>query len=106
MKILLTGASGDIGRRLLPVLIDAGHEVVCVVRDKTRVALARFKPGQVSVIEADLLKEKTLSALPKNIDAAYYLVHSMSMSSGDFSKAEKKSAQNFVKYIDQTQASQ
>jgi uncharacterized protein YbjT (DUF2867 family) len=106
MKILLTGASGYIGRRLLPVLIDAGHEVVCVVRDQNRFDLARFKPGQVSVVEADLLKEKTLSALPKNIDAAYYLVHSMGMSDGDFSKAEKKSAQNFVEYINKTDATQ
>jgi uncharacterized protein YbjT (DUF2867 family) len=106
MKILLTGASGYIGRRLLPVLIDAGHDVVCVVRDKDRFDAARFMPGHVSVVEADLLKTSTLANLPKDIDAAYYLVHSMSMSSGDFSEAEKKSAENFVKYIDGTTASQ
>ena len=36
MKILLTGATGYIGKRLLPVLIEQGHEVVCCVRDKNR----------------------------------------------------------------------
>ena len=36
MKILLTGATGYIGKRLLPVLIENGHEVVCCVRDKKR----------------------------------------------------------------------
>ena len=36
MKILLTGATGYIGKRLIPVLVEAGHHVVCAVRDKKR----------------------------------------------------------------------
>lgn len=39
MKILLTGANGYVGRRLLPELLNQGHEIVCAVRDKMRLGL-------------------------------------------------------------------
>ncbi|MGN6397964.1 MAG: SDR family oxidoreductase [Mucilaginibacter sp.] len=106
MKILLTGATGYIGRRLLPVLLEKGHEVVCMVRDQARLDVTKYSSGQVRVVEADLLKPETLKPLPKDIDAAYYLVHSMNMSGGDFSKEEKRSARSFVEYMDTTQATQ
>jgi uncharacterized protein YbjT (DUF2867 family) len=106
MKILLTGATGYIGRRLMPVLLEKGNHVVCVVRDKSWLNIKKYKPEQVTVIEADLLKKDSLEHLPKDIDAAYYLVHSMDMSSGDFSEHELKSAQNFVDHINSTSAQQ
>ena len=106
MKILLTGATGYIGRRLLPVLLDEGHEVICLVRDKDRLDIKQYKAEQVSVIEADLMKPSTLKNLPRDIDAAYYLVHSMSMSGGDFSKEELHSAEHFVEFMDTTNAGQ
>ncbi|QXV65035.1 SDR family oxidoreductase [Mucilaginibacter sp. 21P] len=106
MKILLTGATGYIGRRLLPALIDEGHHVICVVRDKYRFDTKRYKPGSVTVFEGDLMKPKSFDDCPKDIDAAYYLVHSMNMSGGDFSKEERKSAQNFVALLDKTKAKQ
>ena len=70
MKILLTGATGYIGRRLLPALLDKGHDVVCMVRDKDRLDIKKYKPNQVTVVEADLSKPSTLKHLPKDIDAA------------------------------------
>jgi uncharacterized protein YbjT (DUF2867 family) len=106
MKILLTGATGYIGRRLLPVLLDKGYDVICMVRDKDRLDIKKYKPERVTVIEADLLKPATLKRLPKDIHAAYYLVHSMNMSGGDFTKEEKRSAQHFVEFIDSTKAEQ
>ena len=106
MKILLTGATGYIGKRLLPALLDKGFEVVCMVRDKGRLDIRKYKPEQVIVAEADLMKPSTLKNLPKDIDAAYYLVHSMNMSRGDFSKEEKLSAEHFVEYINSTKAEQ
>src|ERR1700761_1928691 len=105
MKIL-TGSTGYIGKRLLPALLDKGHEVVCMVRDKGRLDIKKYKPEQVIVVEADLMNPSTLKHLPKDIDAAYYLVHSMSMSSGDFSKEEKRSAEHFIEYMDSTKAEQ
>jgi len=94
MKVLLTGATGYIGKRLLPSLVDAGHEVICCVRD-----IKRFNPPDsikqnISVIEVDLLDKKSLKNIPNNIDGAYYLVHSMS-SSSEYKFLEKSSAINF-----------
>lgn len=104
MKILLTGATGYIGKRLLPVLLQHGHEVVCAVRDSGRVDLKKFKPEKVKLIECDLLDPESLKKLPLDIGAAYYLVHSMT--GKDFEEQEKDSAKHFVKYLDTTQARQ
>lgn len=105
MKVLLTGANGYIGMRLLPVLIEAGHQVVCCVRDKGRLSLKKGFEKHVEFFEVDFLKEVDLETAPKDIDAAYYLIHSMS-TSGDFEDKEKRSAQNFVNYLNSTSASQ
>lgn len=94
MKILLTGSTGYIGKRLLPVLVKAGHEVICCARDPQRFNPPDSIKQKVSVIEVDLLDEKSLKNIPEDIDGAYYLVHSMS-SSNDFKSLEKTSAINF-----------
>jgi uncharacterized protein YbjT (DUF2867 family) len=98
MKILLTGATGYIGKRILPVLIQKGHQVICCVRDRKR-----FNPPisilkHIEIIEVDLLKPETLKNIPKDIDGAYYLVHSMS-STTNYEALEKKSAENFRNHI-------
>lgn len=105
MKILLTGATGYIAQRLLPILVDSGHEIVCSVRDKNRFSLPASAPN-VSIAEVDFLQDETLSNIPADIDVAYYLIHSMSSTSGDFSEMETKSAENFVKAIEKTNAKQ
>lgn len=104
-KILLTGATGYIGKRLLPLLVESGYEVVCGVRDKSRFTVTPSLKNMVSVVEIDLLKEESLNNIPDNIDAAYYLVHSMS-SSADYKELEHKSAVNFRKRISATNATQ
>jgi uncharacterized protein YbjT (DUF2867 family) len=106
MKILLTGATGYIGKRLLTTLLKNGHEVVCCVRDKHRFDHMKFRTNQLSVIEVNFLREETLERIPNDIDAAYYLIHSMSTTTGDFQTMEEKSAVNFRDRISQTQASQ
>jgi uncharacterized protein YbjT (DUF2867 family) len=95
MRILLTGTTGYIGQRLLPVLLNQGHEVICCVRDKKRFNVDKYKSSHISVIEVDFLKEETLSEIPDDIDVAYYLIHSMSSSIGEFEELEEKSATNF-----------
>ena len=102
MRILLTGATGYIAKRLLPVLIDEGHQVVCCVRDKRRFDHTRYPSGQVEVVELDLLKPDTLDAIPEDIDVAYYLVHSMSTSEQDFEELEREAAENFSARMEQT----
>jgi uncharacterized protein YbjT (DUF2867 family) len=109
MKILLTGSTGYIGRRLLPVLVEGGHHVVCLVRDQRRFDWDDFSEDflkQVSVIEVDLSDPSTFTFVPTDIDAAYYLVHSMSSSNSDFTEMEAISAQNFVAFINTTTAKQ
>lgn len=101
MKILLTGATGYIGKRLLPVLVEEGHEVICCVRD-----VKRFEPpislvSKIEVIEVDLLDANSLNRIPKDIDGAFYLVHSMSNSS-DYQELEAKSAINFRNAVSKT----
>lgn len=101
MKILLTGASGYIGKRLLPVLIENGHEVVCCVRDVNRFKTPESIRSGIKIIQIDLLDINSLTNIPKDIDGAFYLVHSMS-SSSDYQIQEQKSAENFRNAINQT----
>jgi uncharacterized protein YbjT (DUF2867 family) len=106
MRILLTGATGYIAQRLLPVLLASGHEVICCVRDSRRFNSERYKSQMLSVIEVDFLKHETLLRIPVDIDAAYYLIHSMSTSTGDFEKMEEISAFNFKDRLQQTKVRQ
>jgi uncharacterized protein YbjT (DUF2867 family) len=102
VKILLTGATGYIGKRLLPVLIENGHEVVCCVRDKNRFPFNHLLSDRLTLAEIDLLKKETLAAIPKDIQGAYYLVHSMSSNSNDFDELETISAENFMSCMNDT----
>lgn len=106
MKILLTGVTGYIAQRLLPVLLSNGHEVVCCVRDKNRFNSKNYASQNLFVIEADFLNEASLLQIPDDIDAAYYLIHSMSTQSGDFESMEEICATNFKKRIENTNAKQ
>jgi len=102
MKILLTGSTGYIGKRLLSELLEQGHEVYCLVRDRNRLHQELYAPH---IIEADLLNPIPTGLIPQDIDAAYYLVHSMSKK-GNFTENEKRSAMNFVAAMNYTSARQ
>jgi len=107
MKILLTGATGYIGKRLLPVLLQQGHEVICCVRDRNRFPTEGiYQNEKISLFEVDFLQEIPSAEPIQDIDAAYYLIHSMSSTVGDFEKMEMVSAANFMKLIGQTKARQ
>ncbi len=107
MKILLTGATGYIGKRLLPVLLKLGHEVVCCVRDKNRFpAEGIYKHPKISILEVDFLKDIVLSESINDIDVAYYLIHSMSSNSTDFDRLEELSVNNFIKLVSPTRVQQ
>ncbi len=106
MKILLTGATGYIAQRLLPILVEKNYTVVCCVRDLKRFHIEEAWTEQVKKVEVDFLKPETLVNIPSDIDAAYYLIHSMTTSSGNFSEMEQESAHNFVRRIEETNAKQ
>ena len=105
MKILLTGANGYIGTRLLPRLVEEGHEIYALVRSRLRIEIPEKYQSQLHIIEADLLNPSSLSKIPDAIDAAYYLVHSMSYSQ-QFAELEAASAKNFAEQMENTQAKQ
>lgn len=106
MKILLTGATGYIGKRLLPILVAQGHDVFCCVRDKNRFYVPKEIQDKITVIEVDFLEEETLTTIPKDIQAAYYLIHSMSGSATNYDELESISALNFVQRINETDVKQ
>ena len=94
MKVLVTGATGYIGGRLVPKLLERGHEVRVLVRDRERI---RGHPWstRVEVIEADLARPDSLRGVCDSQDAAFYLVHSMYAGS-DFSARDRAAARSFV----------
>ncbi|MGI9527396.1 MAG: DUF2867 domain-containing protein, partial [Weeksellaceae bacterium] len=101
-KILLTGATGYIGKRMISVIAQAGYQVVCCTRERSRFKIPVGIPeDQIEVIEVDFLDEDSLKNIPKDIDGAYYLMHSMSASS-DYEEMEKRAAQNFVNAVNDT----
>ncbi|QIM16551.1 SDR family oxidoreductase [Leucobacter insecticola] len=96
-RVLVTGASGYIGGRLVPLLLEAGYRVRVLVRDSSRL---RDVPwiNQVEVCEGDLRDTARLLPACAGVDAAYYLVHSMGpgASRKTFSGIEEECARNFV----------
>ncbi len=106
MKILLTGANGYIGMRLLPQLVAAGHDVYCAVRDPKRLSITSALSEKITILSLDFLAPEAGDNLPKDIDVAYYLIHSMSSDDGDFSMMEAKCAHNFCRLIEKTTVQQ
>jgi len=106
MKILVTGATGYIGKRLIPLLLQDGHHVVCTVRDKFRIDNTYLQDDLIDFIEVDFLKPNTLAEIPRDIDVAFYLIHSMSNASDNFQNLEKVCAVNFKKKLEQTTVQQ
>jgi uncharacterized protein YbjT (DUF2867 family) len=74
--ILVTGATGYVGGRLVPRLLEAGHQVRVLVRDAARLH-GRSWHSQVEVVEGDVLLPETLPSALSGVSTAYYLVHSM-----------------------------
>jgi uncharacterized protein YbjT (DUF2867 family) len=106
MKVLLTGANGYVARRLLPELLAAGHEIICAVRDKSRIGLDDETLTKITIWEVDFTKEVTETSILDDVDVAYYLIHSMSSSIHDFEEKEKKCAITFNKYLKKSNINQ
>jgi uncharacterized protein YbjT (DUF2867 family) len=108
MHILLTGANGYIGMRLLPVLVEAGHDVTCVVRDRNRFQPAPDLLSKVSIIEFDFLHPENAvqNFNHKTFDVAYYLIHSLGDTTTTLREYEIRAAGCFVLVATLTQVKQ
>ncbi|QDU32378.1 NmrA-like family protein [Poriferisphaera corsica] len=94
MKILVTGATGYIGGRLVPKLLAAGHQVRILVRDASRIS-ERDWTDQVEIAEGNLFDRESMTQALTGIEAAYYLVHSMWEGKG-FETKDREAANLFV----------
>ena len=96
MNILITGASGYIGSRLTKKLANnENHIIRCLARQPENIQ-NRFENLNIEIIQGDLLDKKSIINICKDIDIAYYLVHSLSEKT-NFHKYEIECAQNFIK---------
>lgn len=93
MRILVTGATGYIGGRLVPHLLAAGHQVRCLARDPARLAFHPWR-ADVEVARGDMLDPASPIPALEGCDAAYYLVHSMG-GAGDFDVRDRLAAESF-----------
>jgi uncharacterized protein YbjT (DUF2867 family) len=93
VKILLTGATGYVGGRLLSKLESSPHSVRCMSRNPD--SLSDVVGESTEIVYGDAFKPETLDAALEDIHTAYYLVHSMG-SDADFEKADRKAAQYFA----------
>jgi uncharacterized protein YbjT (DUF2867 family) len=91
-RVLLTGVTGYVGGRLLPVLEQRGCRVRCLVRRPSALT-TRVGPA-TEIVAGDVLDRASLDAALRGIDVAYYLVHSMG-ATGSFEDADREAARNF-----------
>lgn len=94
MKVLVTGATGYIGGRLVPRLLDAGHEVRCMTRAPDQLTLDPWR-DRVEVVSGDALDPKSLDRALSGCDMAYFLIHAMSVAPKRFAELESRAAANF-----------
>ena len=88
MKVLVAGASGFVGKRLCPALVEAGHDVLAMTRHPDSYQ------GSGSVVYGDVLDSTTLQDALTGCQAAYYLVHSLD--SADFERKDAEAARTFA----------
>ncbi len=94
MRCLVTGSTGYVGSRLVPLLLQRGYEVRALARKPDKLVAVPWR-DRAEVVRGDLADPGSLERAFAGVDVAYYLVHSMG-TSNDFSAEERRSAQNVV----------
>jgi uncharacterized protein YbjT (DUF2867 family) len=95
--VVVTGATGYIGGRLIPQLLAKGYRVRCVARDPRRLSGRSWEAEErVEVVRGDVLEPDSLRLAMKGSQAAYYLVHSMLSGEAAFEDHDRRAAENFA----------
>jgi len=94
MKILVTGTTGYVGSKLVPKLVEAGHEVVCMVRNPS--PTGEYALDGPRLVQADALDEASLLPALAGMDVAYYLIHSLAGEKAGFAERDRQAAYNFA----------
>jgi uncharacterized protein YbjT (DUF2867 family) len=95
--ILVTGATGYVGGRLIPALLDAGYRVRAMARNLEKISCRPWAPhDRVELVRGDVLDLESLKKAASGCRAAYYLVHSMIAQKEKFAEADRRAAQNMV----------
>ncbi len=93
MKILVLGSTGYVGGRLIPRLVERGHQVKCLVRDVQKAA-ARPWSEKAEIVGGDVFDKDSVMSAMKDVDSVYYLIHSMGSGVSKFEDLDRKAAQN------------
>lgn len=104
-KVLVTGASGFVGKQLILALLTQGHQIYALCRIKGSTLFAEDHPN-LFLIFGDLRNPETKKAIPEDIESAYYLVHSMSEITGNLSETEKNVVAEFIGSVRHTHIKQ
>ena len=100
LPILVTGATGYVGGRLIPLLLERGYRIRALVRSRRKLASRPWASHpNLEIVEGDLHDEPRLRAALHGCSAAYYLVHSMTSRHHDFKDADRKAAYNMVRAL-------
>ena len=95
LKVLVTGASGYIGGRLVPALLAKGHSVRCMSRNPAKLSGQPWF-DDIEVVRADAFDRPSLDSAMEGCNAAFYLIHSMGGDAADFDVHDRQAAQNFA----------
>ncbi|HEX5630851.1 MAG TPA: NAD(P)H-binding protein, partial [Acidimicrobiia bacterium] len=95
MRILVTGATGYVGGRLVPRLLEHGHQVRCMTRDPNRLRLDPWR-DRVEIVDADATEPAAVRGAVQGCDAAFYLIHNMAESPGSFPEIDRRAAAAFA----------